>query len=170
MKIKVDNENCIPYKKYATDAGWDLKVNRDMPTMIYHNKLPVTVNTGVHVEIPKGYVGMIFPRSGIASQFEIVLANTVGIIDSDYRGEILVNIVNKGNRHYKLGPYERICQLLVVPIYLEDLEIVEELNETQRGNNGFGSTGTNTQKDSTEVEDTEEGVTWDLEKLSDTYK
>lgn len=156
MKIAVDNENCIPYKKYETDAGWDLKVNSDKPTMIYHNKLPKAIGTGVRVEIPKGYVGLVVPRSGLGGEFEVKLANSIGVIDSDYRGEIKVFTVNKGKRHYKLAPYERFCQLLVVPVLQEKLEVVTILSETNRTDNGFGSTGT--------VEVVEEKLEIDIEE------
>ena len=141
MRITLDNEKCMPYKKHETDAGWDLKINRDSSLMVYHDKLPVLVHTGVYVEIPKGYVGLVLPRSGLGGELEVILANSVGVIDSDYRGEILVYVVNKGKRHYKLAPYERFCQLLVVPVLQEKLDVVTKLTNTKRAENGFGSSG-----------------------------
>lgn len=138
MKIKLKNEKCMPYKKHYSDAGWDLKAN---DTYKIFPGWDAKIHTGVRVEIPLNYMGLLVPRSSMGLK-GLVLKNTIGIIDSDYRGEIIAHIknVNKNSILY-IDKYTRFAQLIVVPILLETLEIVEDLSETDRGNGGFGHTG-----------------------------
>ncbi len=139
MKLKVNLTDGAPLPKHAKpgDAGLDLTSREDVALWPHETK---TVGTGVAVEIPEGYVGLCFPRSGLATKTGVVLANCVGVIDSGYRGEIqapLHNISN-GIRHVKRG--ERVFQLVIVPFVT--CECVEaELSDTERGDTGFGSSG-----------------------------
>ncbi len=137
MKIKLLDENCRPYKKYTSDAGWDLKARIDAEIVI-HPKGIVTVPIGVCVEIPEGFVGDIRPRSGLAKKGIVA---QYGTVDAPYRGEIQVTLVNVGDASYTILPYERVAQLVVLPIFLESLEEVDSLTESDRGDSGFGSTG-----------------------------
>jgi len=136
-----EDDNLVPERQHETDAGLDLKASEELALL---PEVTCLMNTGVKVEIPPGYVGLVFPRSGLASKKGIVLANTVGVIDSDYRGYIMCAVRNTSNVPYTIKKYERIAQLVVVPclvgtpyrVYHED-----ELTNTERGEGGFGHTG-----------------------------
>lgn len=145
IKIRLLDEHCMPEKKYKWDAGWDLKAAE---AVTINPGEVVKVPTGIHAEIPARFCGMIVPRSGLGTKHQITLANDVGIIDSDYRGEILVFLVNHGKDSYTIEQYDRFAQLLIVPVNLSDLWVVEKLSKTSRSEGGFGSTG----KTSTEIE------------------
>ena len=97
--------------------------------------------TGLAMAIPEGYVGLIFARSGLATKHGLTPANCVGVIDSDYRGEIVVALVNLGAEDYVIQPGERVAQLVIVPCAQPTLVETETLPQTQRGTGGFGSTG-----------------------------
>ena len=100
------------------------------------------VHTGIAMEIPEGYVGLIYARSGLATKRSLAPANKVGVIDSDYRGEIMVALHNHGSLPQTIGHGERIAQIVIAPFLKADYELTEELGETVRGTGGFGSTGT----------------------------
>ena len=97
--------------------------------------------TGIAVAIPKGYVGLIFARSGLATKRGLAPANKVGVIDADYRGEILVSLHNHSAQPQTIAPYERVAQMAIVPFVQEPYEEAENLDDTERGAGGFGSTG-----------------------------
>ncbi len=137
MRIKLVDEQCMPYKKHEYDAGWDLKARITEPAVIMPHKV-LTVPVGVMTEIPNGYVGDIRPRSGLAKRGIVA---QYGTVDATYRGEIRVTLINVSEEPYEIVPYERIAQLVVLPIFLEKLELTETLSETERGAEGFGSTG-----------------------------
>ena len=101
----------------------------------------VMVHTGLAAEIPEGYAGLVFARSGIASKRGLAPANKVGVIDSDYRGEIMVALHNHSEETALIADGERIAQLVIVPYLRAEFEETEELGETKRGEGGFGSTG-----------------------------
>ena len=102
----------------------------------------IKIPTGIAIEIPHRHiVGLVFPRSGLAFKHGISLANAVGVIDSDYKGEIIVAVINQGETEYVIKPGERIAQLVFVPVFKADIEETNELEETARGAGGFGSTG-----------------------------
>ncbi|MDD4168943.1 MAG: dUTP diphosphatase [Desulfotomaculaceae bacterium] len=133
----------IPFPNYATtgSAGVDLPACIDDPLVVSPGHR-ANIPTGMAIELPDRHVvGLIFPRSGLASRHGITLANAVGVIDSDYKGEILVAIHNQSNRDYTISPGERIAQLVFLPVYEAVFEEAEELAETSRGVGGFGSTG-----------------------------
>ena len=138
IRYTTDDENCAPYKKHRFDAGWDLRSNEETFTLFPEAK--VTVNTGIKLGIPRKFVGLIMPRSGMGSKYRIGLANTVGVIDADYRGEIKVVLVNDGREEVVIEKYDRICQLLIVPVELQSMRKVGLLDDTARGDGGFGST------------------------------
>lgn len=135
IKVKVTSEDLVPYVGSAGSAGMDLRIDRDL---LLHPGQTVKVGTGVSVEIKADTVGLISPRSSCPG-FRLV--NTVGLIDSDYRGEIQANLHNPTNETIQLFRGDRFIQLVVVKIEKPVFEIVKELSETERGNGGFGSTG-----------------------------
>jgi dUTP pyrophosphatase len=126
--------------EYATpgSAGCDLKATESVT-------VPVggwfAVSTGLYVEIPAGYMGMVCPRSGLAAKFGISVLNAPGIIDSDYRGEIKVLLVNHGPEDYSVKIGDRIAQLIFAPAHQGHFAMVNDLTSTARGSGGFGSTG-----------------------------
>ena len=142
VKIKKLNENAI-LPKYGTEfsAGADLYAceGKDL-TVLPHQT--VFVHTGVAIEIPDGLVGLICARSGLASKRSLAPANKVGVIDCDYRGEIIVSLHNHSDVPQTVADKERIAQLVLTPCFQADFVEVESLEQTERGSGGFGSTGT----------------------------
>jgi dUTP pyrophosphatase len=130
----------MPYKSNSYDAGWDLRSNIEDFKLAKGGK--IEVRTGVKFAIPKGQVGIIAPRSGLGVKHRVGLANTIGVIDSDYRGEIIVWLVNDGYEDIEIKRYDRFCQMLILPVNVQTLNVTPALAETARGENGFGSTGT----------------------------
>ena len=97
--------------------------------------------TGIAVEIPEGYVGLVFARSGIATKRQLAPANCVGVIDSDYRGELKIGLVNLSSEPYTISDGERVAQLVIAPVIVPTIEVADELDSTERAAGGFGSTG-----------------------------
>ena len=128
---------------YATpgSAGLDLRACIDAPITISAGQT-VLLPTGlaIHLADP-GYAAMILPRSGMGHKHGIVLGNLVGLIDSDYQGQLMVSTWNRGNSDFTLQPMERLAQLIIVPVLQVAFEIVEEFTDSTRGTGGFGSTG-----------------------------
>ena len=143
MKIKLLHKDAV-VPKYATDgsAGIDLHARLDAPVAV-HPGQTVMVGTGLAVSVPVGHMLMAAPRSGLGAKNGIVLGNLVGIIDSDYRGEIMVAVWNRNHegQAHTISPKDRIVQAIVVPVVQVEIEVVENLDETSRGEGGFGSTG-----------------------------
>lgn len=137
IKVKLLTEDCKPEKTHRWDAGWDLKALKD--TMIPAGGIG-KVHTGVRIEIPPHYCGMIVPRSSMGTKHRITLANDIGIIDSDYRGELMVFLVNNSDTDYTVEKGQRFAQLVITAINNSDLWIVDRLSNTSRGDGGFGST------------------------------
>lgn len=137
---KLDPGAPLPSYAHGGDAGLDLAANAAVVVKPGERAL---VPTGLAVAIPEGHAGLVLPRSGLASRHGITLVNAPGLIDSGYRGEITIAVVNLDRRRrYEIKRGERIAQLLVVPFAaLEPMEVVD-LTETSRGTEGFGSTGT----------------------------
>ena len=100
------------------------------------------IPSGFAIEIPTGFAGFIYPRSGLSSKHGLAPANKVGVIDSDYRGEVMVALHNHSETKASVSPGERIAQLIIAPVFTPGFEICEELSDTDRGSGGFGSTGT----------------------------
>ena len=142
VKIKRLNEKAI-LPKYGTEysAGADL-YNLDIEDVEIAAHQTVLIHTGIAMEIPVGYVGLVFARSGIATKKGLAPANKVGVIDSDYRGEIMVALHNHSDFSACVEKGERVAQICIAPYLKAQFFEVEELNETSRGSGGFGSTGT----------------------------
>jgi len=140
IRIKLESPECEPYKGNRWDGGWDLRSNN--PDITIEPGQKVKIYTGVSMEIPVRHIGMIVPRSGLGSKFRLGLANTVGVIDSDYRGEIIVFAVNDGEEPIEINQFDRFCQLIVIPVRIDTFRIVTRLQGTERGEDGFGSSGT----------------------------
>lgn len=138
VKIKKIHSNAV-ISKYSKegDAGMDIVVTG----VVSEDDFQITYSTGLCMEIPKGYVGLIYPRSSIRNK-ELTLSNSVGVIDSGYRGEILATF-NKTNgfNSKRYGVNDRMCQIIIMPYPIIELVEVQELTKTQRQDGGFGSTG-----------------------------
>ncbi len=142
MKIKkLHQKAVVPH--YATEgsAGLDLTVISDNDTIVIPYKSTMLCRTGLSFEIPKGYVGLIYIRSSIGTKLDLVLSNQVGVIDSDYRGEVMLPLRNLGRGARVVNSGTRIAQMIITPINQVGIEVVKELSETKRGDGGFGSTG-----------------------------
>lgn len=141
MKIKKINEKAtVPTYGSACAAGADLYACTDTPVVIEGGET-VLVHTGIAMAIPEGYVGLVYARSGLASKRGLAPANKVGVIDSDYRGEIMVALHNHGNNPQTVEHGERIAQIVFTQYASADFNVTDELDATQRGDGGFGSTG-----------------------------
>ena len=145
QKIKLKIKKLLPEAKLPTygseyAAGADLYALSEHAVRIGANETAI-VHTGLAAEIPEGYVGLIYARSGLATKKGLAPANKVGVIDSDYRGEIRVALHNHSKNEQSIEPYERIAQLVIAPYIAAEYEEAEELSETVRGEGGFGSTG-----------------------------
>ncbi len=133
----------IPLPAYSTEgsAGLDLRACIEAPqTLVPGATLLIPTGLAIYIENP-GYAAMILPRSGLGHKHGIVLGNLVGLIDSDYQGELMVSAWNRGNETFTIEPGERIAQLIIVPVHQVAFDIVEEFTVTERGDGGFGSSG-----------------------------
>ena len=137
---KIYDHAIIPTYGTEYSAGADLYALLDSTVEIAPHET-VFLHTGISVEIPEGYCGLIFARSGLASKKDLAPANKVGVIDADYRGEIMVALHNHGNNTRTVENGERIAQLAIVPFLKAEFEQSDELSDTTRGAGGFGSTG-----------------------------
>lgn len=143
MKIKVKKlckEAVLPTIGSPFAAGADLYSAEKKEITVKPGETNF-IGTGIATEIPEGYVGLVFARSGLACKRDLAPANKVGVIDSDYRGEIKVAIHNHGTEARTIEKGERIAQMVIVPYLTAEYEETEELSETVRGEGGFGSTG-----------------------------
>lgn len=142
LKVKkLDDKAVIPVKAHATDAGLDLTAIAIDTEVSEDGRLVLVYHTGLSIEIPEGHMGLLFPRSSIGKK-SLALTNSVGIVDSGYRGEIcakFVTITNAIPAIYREG--ERFAQLVIMPYPEVTIEEVKELSTSDRGENGFGSTG-----------------------------
>ena len=137
---KLDPRATVP--TYGSDlaAGADLRAVLDAPVTIKPNE-SVLIHTGIAVAIPAGYVGLVYARSGIACKRGLAPSNKVGVIDADYRGEIMVSLHNHGTTEQAIDPDERIAQMVITPFIHCEYEEADNLDNTERGTGGFGSTG-----------------------------
>lgn len=143
VKVKRTSSNLVALPTYATPASAGVDLRADL-------KVPLIVNPGENVKIPTGIaiklpspsvVALVFARSGLASRHGMGLTNGVGVIDSDYRGELQVLVQNLGDERVTINPGDRIAQMVFLPVFRALFEEVSELQETPRGVGGFGSTG-----------------------------
>lgn len=130
----------IPSCATRHSAGYDLCACIDAPLLV-PARGRVLVPTGIAVEIERGFAGFVFGRSGLGIKHGLVPSNAVGVIDSDYRGEIIVGISNNSDADYLIQPFERIAQLVIQPVCSPEIVECDELSETLRGANGLGSSG-----------------------------
>lgn len=144
INIKLMNEFAkVPTRGSAQAAGWDLYAGVNYEVEILPHET-VKIDTGIAIEIPDGYFGAIYARSGLATNYGLRPANCVGVIDSDYRGNIIVALHNDTNYRQKIAINERIAQLIIQPYLPVSFNVVvDDLSSTERGEGGFGSTGTN---------------------------
>ena len=142
VKVQVLISEGVTLPKYETSgsAGMDVRANISEP-IVLGSLERVLVPTGIKMAIPEGYEVQVRPRSGLALKHGISMANTPGTIDSDYRGEIGVILINLSKEEYIIQPQERIGQLVLTKVAQMDFEVVESLDETERGAGGFGHTG-----------------------------
>ena len=138
---KLDRRAQAPQRGSREAAGADLRALLDGPVTLAPGETRL-IPTGLALEIPEGYVGLVYARSGMATKRGLAPANKVGVIDSDYRGELLVALYNQSGADAVVEPNERIAQLVIAPVLLPEYREAESLGETERGSGGFGSTGT----------------------------
>lgn len=139
---KLYKDTTIPTRGSEEAAGYDLYAHLTDDQVSLNPGETYMVSTGIAIEIPKGYFGAIFARSGIASKRNLRPANCVGVIDSDYRGEVKVPLFNDSDKIQNLENKERVAQLVIMPYLNVTFNEVEELSESNRDQGGFGSTGT----------------------------
>ncbi len=141
VKIKKLNKNAVvPTKAHATDAGFDLYCTSKE---VDWDKRQIICHTGLAFEIPEGFVGLLFPRSSVSNK-PLIMANSVGVIDSCYRGEVtakfnITDMRQSGMNHYQVG--NKVAQIIIIPYPEIEFEEADELSETDRGTGGYGSTG-----------------------------
>ena len=142
MKIKVVNKGHQPLPEYATpqSAGMDLRANIEEAIVLKPMERRL-VPTGLHIALPAGFEAQIRPRSGLALKHGITVLNTPGTVDADYRGEIMVLLVNFSDRDFIVNDGERIAQMVIASHEYGTFELVEVLDETTRGTGGYGHTG-----------------------------
>ena len=142
IKIKLLNEFAkVPTRGSAQAAGYDLYAATNYDIEIPPHKTE-KIGTGIAIEIPEDYFGGVYARSGLATKQGLRPANCIGVIDADYRGEIIVALHNDTMYTQKIKAGDRIAQLIIQPYLNVDFNVVDELTDTERGNGGFGSTGT----------------------------
>lgn len=142
VKIKkLYEDTIIPKKSHDEDAGFDLYAHLS-DSVIIESQKTVLIGTGIAVELPSGTFGAIFARSGLSTKRGLAPANKVGIVDSPYRGEVMVALHNHSELPCEISNGERIAQMVVMPYVNVSLELTNELSDTERGTSGFGSTGT----------------------------
>ena len=140
--LSKNNASELPKVATSGSAGCDLRASISEPLILEPNSCHL-IPTGLAIYIKNpNYAGMILPRSGLGHR-GIVLGNLIGLIDSDYQGEVMISCWNRGEKEYTVDPGARIAQLVIVPIVRPVFEIVEEVQKTDRGSGGFGHTGVN---------------------------
>ena len=142
VKIHVVNRGHQQLPAYATaqSAGMDLRANLDAPITLHPMERRL-IPTGLHIALPEGYEAQVRPRSGLALKHGLTVLNAPGTIDADYRGEVGVVLINLSADDFVINDGERIAQLVIVRYEQADLVVVEELDETERGEGGYGHTG-----------------------------
>ena len=141
LSPKIGGEIPVPYYATPGSAAMDLHACLDEAVTIPARGRTV-VPTGIAIALPSpDYVALVFARSGLGIKHGVAPSNCVGVIDSDYRGEVMVGLQNSGDTDYTIQPGDRIAQLMVIPVVQAQVRMVDELDETRRGSGGFGSTG-----------------------------
>lgn len=142
MKVKIVNKSNHRLPEYATplSAGMDLKANTSEPIILKPLERQM-IPTGISIQLPEGYEAQVRPRSGLAAKYGITVANAPGTVDADYTGEIKVILINLSNENFLINPGDRIAQMVIARYERVEWDEVAELNPTERGDGGFGSTG-----------------------------
>ena len=142
LNVKVINKGHQPLPAYATSqsAGMDLRANID-ESIVLHPMERRLVPTGLHIALPQGFEAQIRPRSGLALKHGITVLNTTGTIDADYRGELMVLLINFSDTDFVINDGERIAQMVVARHEQIEFQLVDELDDTERGAGGYGHTG-----------------------------
>lgn len=141
IRLKLLREGAhIPTYGTSQSAGADLYACLE-DTMVIAPGESAWIPTGISAQLPEGYAGLVYARSSLGTKRGLAPANKVGVIDSDYRGEIMVVLHNHSKAEQRIEPNERIAQLVITPVITPGFQVVEELEETERSNGGFGSTG-----------------------------
>ncbi len=138
---RVGRDIALPERATAGSAGLDLRACLDAPLVLEPGQTHlVPTGIAIHLDDP-GLAAVLLPRSGLGHKHGIVLGNLVGLIDSDYQGEVMVSVWNRGHHPFTIAPGERIAQMIVVPVVQVEFEVVEDFESTARGAGGFGSSG-----------------------------
>jgi dUTP pyrophosphatase len=141
VSVKYNAEDLLPEYKTEGSAGMDLKAAIDKEVVLLPGERRL-IPSGIAISLSdKNTVALIYARSGLAAKHGIGLANSVGVVDSDYRGEIFCPLINLSDKEFTLKPLERMAQLIIAPVHIMNIEVVEELDSTLRGSGGFGHTG-----------------------------
>ena len=142
MKIKIVNKSKHPLPEYATpgSAGMDLRANIDAPITLAPGERKL-IPTGIHIALPVGCEAQVRPRSGLALKHGIGLANMLGTVDSDYRADVGVILINLGQENFVVNDGDRIAQMVIAKYETAEWEVAEELDKTERGEGGYGHTG-----------------------------
>lgn len=142
MKVQIVNKSTNPLPSYATamSAGMDIRASLKTP-VILHPDERLIIPTGLYIALPEGYEAQVRPRSGLAAKYGITIPNAPGTIDADYRGEIGVIMYNTSNTAFVINNGDRIAQIVIAKCEKAEFEVVETLDETERGEGGYGHTG-----------------------------
>lgn len=135
MKVMLDPGSYLPERAFATDAGLDLRSPVDAWVPAHGS---IVIDTGVHMEIPVGYVGMLKSKSGLNVKHGIT---SEGVVDAGYVGSIIAKLYNNADKAYVIAKGDKITQIVILPILAPEIEVVDHLDKTERNCNGFGSTG-----------------------------
>lgn len=135
LKVVLDKGAFLPVREHNIDAGMDIMSMHDVTIQPHSSAI---VETGVHVELPENTAGLLVSKSGLNVTHDIT---STGLIDQGYTGAIKVKLYNHGDKPYKVKAGDKVSQLVVFPVWYTSIELVQELNKSERGNNGFGSTG-----------------------------
>ena len=139
--MKVLHEGTAPRKNYDSDAAYDLKASLgEQVIKVYPNSRKL-IPTSLHVAIPQGYAGLVMPRSGLAVKFGVTVLNAPGLIDPHYTGDVSVLLINHGDDTFVVRDGDRIAQLMIVKIESVEWQQVDRLDDSDRGDKGFGSSG-----------------------------
>lgn len=138
LRVALEEGALPPEYRTAGSAGMDVRIAESVELKPHERKL---VRTGMKIQVPEGYEGQLRPRSGLALEHGVTMANSPGTIDSDYRGEVKLILLNTGRHPVRLSKGDRVAQLVICPVARAEVVVVEDLEDTERGDGGFGSTG-----------------------------
>jgi len=135
MKVMLDEGAYMPTRAHSTDAGYDLRTRE---RVVLHKRSSVVIDTGVHIQLPEGKCAVVVSKSGLNTSYDIT---STGLIDEGFTGTIKIKLYNHGDVPYIFNKGDKISQFYITDYYAYNLELVDSLEDTERGNNGYGSTG-----------------------------